>query len=151
MEARPRLEAQEPFLHVLVPIGEGGYRQPVVRGQFAGRDNGDAQALKHRLAGGLPALDVDGLGLAFEDLADLFHVDTQTWLAECDLTDEYFGMFGTRVPDQVRDEFHVVLRQFLGVVLPCACRVAAPARLGCGRLRGPSCCHPPHDTQTSAI
>jgi phosphoenolpyruvate carboxykinase (GTP) len=49
-------------------------------------------------------LDVDGLNLSFDDLSDLFHVDAKTWLAECDMTEEYFSMFGSRVPDEVREE-----------------------------------------------
>ncbi len=41
---------------------------------------------------------VDGLDLTQEQLAELFAVDPQTWLAECDLTEEYFAKFGDAVP-----------------------------------------------------
>jgi phosphoenolpyruvate carboxykinase (GTP) len=34
----------------------------------------------------------------------LFAVDPDSWLAECDLTEEYFEKFGDRVPQALRDE-----------------------------------------------
>ena len=36
--------------------------------------------------------------------AELFAVDPQTWLAECDLTEEYFAKFGDKVPAQLTQE-----------------------------------------------
>ncbi|HEU0256861.1 MAG TPA: phosphoenolpyruvate carboxykinase (GTP) [Microbacteriaceae bacterium] len=42
--------------------------------------------------------DVTGLGLAGEALAELFAVHAEPWLAECDLTEEYFARFGGKVP-----------------------------------------------------
>ena len=44
------------------------------------------------------ALDIDGLDLTEDDLLELFDVDSATWLAECDLTEEYFAKFGERLP-----------------------------------------------------
>ena len=44
------------------------------------------------------ALDIDGLDLTEDDLLELFDVDSATWLAECDLTEEYFEKFGERLP-----------------------------------------------------
>jgi phosphoenolpyruvate carboxykinase (GTP) len=55
---------------------------------------------------------VEGLDLTEEQLADLFAVDPQNWLAECDLTEEYFDQFGDRVPQSLRDEL-AALRQRL--------------------------------------
>jgi phosphoenolpyruvate carboxykinase (GTP) len=49
-------------------------------------------------------LDVDGLDLTAADLDALFHVDSDSWLAECDLTEEFFDRFGTRVPAALRAE-----------------------------------------------
>ncbi|MEI6405042.1 MAG: phosphoenolpyruvate carboxykinase (GTP) [Actinomycetes bacterium] len=49
-------------------------------------------------------LNVDGLSISDADLSDLFAVDAQTWLAECDMTEEYFVQFGDHVPSQVRTE-----------------------------------------------
>ncbi|MFE4469876.1 phosphoenolpyruvate carboxykinase (GTP) [Leifsonia sp. NPDC056824] len=49
-------------------------------------------------------LDLDGLDLPAEDVAELFEVDTASWLAECDLTEEFFEQFGTRVPAALRAE-----------------------------------------------
>ena len=43
-------------------------------------------------------------GISDEQLADLFAVDPDSWLAECDLTEEYFEQFGDKVPQALRDE-----------------------------------------------
>ena len=37
-------------------------------------------------------------------LAHLFDVDRDSWLAECDLTEEYFAQFGDRVPAALKAE-----------------------------------------------
>ncbi|MCH9718777.1 MAG: phosphoenolpyruvate carboxykinase (GTP) [Actinomycetia bacterium] len=55
---------------------------------------------------------VEGLTLSDAELAELFEVDPQSWLAECDLTEEYFAKFGDKVPQQLRDEL-AVLRERL--------------------------------------
>ena len=55
----------------------------------------------------LPAadsLDLDGLEISDETLAHLFDVDRDSWLAECDLTEEYFAQFGDRVPAALKAE-----------------------------------------------
>ena len=49
-------------------------------------------------------LQVDGIGVSPEQLAELFAVDGATWLAEADLIEEYFGLFGDRVPGELRDQ-----------------------------------------------
>jgi phosphoenolpyruvate carboxykinase (GTP) len=49
-------------------------------------------------------LDLDGLDLPEADVAELFEVDRDSWLAECDLTEQYFERFGTRVPAALRAE-----------------------------------------------
>ncbi len=48
-------------------------------------------------------LDVTGLDLADGALDQLFAIDPAAWLAECDLTEEYFARFGDRLPDELRD------------------------------------------------
>ncbi len=45
-----------------------------------------------------------GLDLSADQLAELFAVDADSWLAECDLTEEYFEQFGDSVPQALRDE-----------------------------------------------
>ncbi len=50
------------------------------------------------------ALDVDGLDLPAEDLAALLDVPVGPWLAEADLTAEFFDTFGDRVPQRLRDQ-----------------------------------------------
>jgi phosphoenolpyruvate carboxykinase (GTP) len=52
----------------------------------------------------LSELDVDGLDLSTADLDALFTVDPDSWLAECDLTEEFFDRFGSRVPAALRAE-----------------------------------------------
>lgn len=47
------------------------------------------------------ALDVAGLNLTDETLAALFDVPTEPWLAECDLTEKFFALFGDRVPPEL--------------------------------------------------
>jgi len=44
-------------------------------------------------------IDVTGLDIAPEVMADLFRVDRDSWLAEADLTAEYFTKFGDKVPE----------------------------------------------------
>jgi len=70
------------------------------------RLDGDAEAIDTPI-GRLPApgsMDLDGLTLSDEHRAELFAVDPGTWLAECDLTEEYFEQFGDRVPSALRDQ-----------------------------------------------
>ena len=47
------------------------------------------------------ALDVTGMDIADEVMADLFAVDSDSWLAEADLTAEYFQLFGDRLPAEM--------------------------------------------------
>jgi phosphoenolpyruvate carboxykinase (GTP) len=47
---------------------------------------------------------IDGLDLEPGQLEELFAVDPESWLAECDLTEEYFQKFGDRVPQALYDE-----------------------------------------------
>ncbi len=49
-------------------------------------------------------LDVSELDLSEEQLAELFEVDAATWLAEADLTEEYFEKFGDRLPAQLTEQ-----------------------------------------------
>ncbi len=57
--------------------------------------------------GELPIVDelnLDGLDLPQTDVEALFEVRTDSWLAECDLTEEFFGQFGNRVPAALNSE-----------------------------------------------
>ncbi|WP_445996249.1 phosphoenolpyruvate carboxykinase (GTP) [Okibacterium fritillariae] len=49
-------------------------------------------------------LNVDGLDVAPDALAELFAVDRESWLAEAQLTEDFFDTFGTRVPAALRAE-----------------------------------------------
>ncbi|MGV1037481.1 MAG: phosphoenolpyruvate carboxykinase (GTP) [Candidatus Nanopelagicales bacterium] len=46
-------------------------------------------------------LHVEGLDLTEDQVAELFAVDADTWLAEADLTEEYFDKFGERLPEEM--------------------------------------------------
>ena len=51
--------------------------------------------------GRMPAandLNTDGLDITGGDLAELLAVDAPSWIAECDMTAEYFTKFGERLP-----------------------------------------------------
>ena len=57
--------------------------------------------------GRIPAegeIDVDGLDISAEQMAELFAINPASWLAETDLTDEYYAKFGDRVPAQLREQ-----------------------------------------------
>ncbi|MFI2754092.1 phosphoenolpyruvate carboxykinase (GTP) [Cellulomonas sp. P22] len=78
-----------------------------------GRVAGDAEAVESPV-GLLPApgaLDLDGLDVPAADLAALFDVDPGSWLEECDLTEEFFGRFGARLPDALTTELDALRRR----------------------------------------
>ncbi len=52
------------------------------------------------------ALNVDGLDLDEAQLAELFAVNPQSWLAEADLTEEYFAKFGAHLPPAMTEELN---------------------------------------------
>ena len=49
-------------------------------------------------------LNVEGLDISADKLAELFAVDPTTWLTEADLTEEYYNQFGDHVPAELRTE-----------------------------------------------
>jgi len=53
-------------------------------------------------------LDLDGLDLPETDLAELFAIDRDTWLAEADATAEFFDTFDGRVPTAVSRQLDVL-------------------------------------------
>jgi phosphoenolpyruvate carboxykinase (GTP) len=71
---------------------------------------------------------VEGLDLDEQQLAELFEVDPESWLAECDLTEEYFDKFGDKVPAALRDELaelrrHLAAAKVRGAVVPATGRL----------------------------
>ncbi|UBH06824.1 phosphoenolpyruvate carboxykinase [GTP] [Leucobacter sp. Psy1] len=58
-------------------------------------------------------LNLDGIAIPAEDMAELFAIDADSWLAEADLTEEFFAQFGDRVPAQLRAQL-TSLRERLG-------------------------------------
>jgi phosphoenolpyruvate carboxykinase (GTP) len=59
------------------------------------------------------AIDVEGLDLTNEQLAELFAIDAQNWQAEADLTEEYFAKFGEALPAEMTAQL-AQLRERLG-------------------------------------
>ena len=49
-------------------------------------------------------LNLDGLDIPQADLDELFDVDTAAWTAEADSTEEFYGIFGDRLPAALRSE-----------------------------------------------
>jgi phosphoenolpyruvate carboxykinase (GTP) len=70
------------------------------------RVGGDADAVETPI-GRIPAegeLDLDGVDISDEQVAELFAVNADSWLAETDLTEDYYAKFGDRVPQALRDQ-----------------------------------------------
>lgn len=49
-------------------------------------------------------LNLEGTEVTDADLAELFAIDPQSWLAEAELTEEFFDTFGGRIPSALRAE-----------------------------------------------
>ena len=60
-------------------------------------------------------LNLDGLDVSDEDLAELFAVDPASWQVEADSTEEFYGVFGDRIPSALQAELSS-LRYRLGAV-----------------------------------
>ncbi|WP_167132269.1 phosphoenolpyruvate carboxykinase (GTP) [Paramicrobacterium chengjingii] len=61
--------------------------------------------------GRLPQLDdinLSGLDVTRDDLEELFSVNREGWLEEADLTEEFFQMFGAKVPAALRAELEAL-------------------------------------------
>ncbi len=58
-------------------------------------------------------LNLDGITVPQEDLDELFSIDTESWLTEARLTEEFYDTFGTKVPSALRAEL-ASLRYRLG-------------------------------------
>ena len=64
--------------------------------------------------GNLPAageLDLEGLDIDAEDLAELLRVDTEGWLAELPLIREYYQQYGDRLPERLLQELDDLQRR----------------------------------------
>ncbi|MBI1379121.1 MAG: phosphoenolpyruvate carboxykinase (GTP) [Frankiales bacterium] len=57
------------------------------------------------VAGGI---DVDGLDVSAETMAELFRIDPESWLQEADLTAEYFARFGDKVPAELHAQLEAI-------------------------------------------
>ncbi|HVV38474.1 MAG TPA: phosphoenolpyruvate carboxykinase (GTP) [Acidimicrobiales bacterium] len=70
------------------------------------RVNGQGEAVKTPI-GYVPApgaINVDGVDVTAEDMAELLSVDTEEWRAEIPSIEEHYATFGDRIPDALRDE-----------------------------------------------
>ncbi|MGV1004510.1 MAG: phosphoenolpyruvate carboxykinase (GTP) [Candidatus Nanopelagicales bacterium] len=61
------------------------------------------------------ALDLSGLDITPEQTAELFAIEPEKWLSECDLTEEYFAKFGDALPAEMTAQL-AALRERLGQV-----------------------------------
>jgi phosphoenolpyruvate carboxykinase (GTP) len=71
-----------------------------------GRCEGTAKAIETPI-GNLPAdgaLDLEGLDVSREDLAQLLRVDVDGWLSELPLIRDYYAQFGDRMPEALETE-----------------------------------------------
>ncbi len=50
------------------------------------------------------ALNLAGLGLTDQQVAELFAINVDSWQVEADLTEEYFAKFGSHLPTELSDE-----------------------------------------------
>ena len=66
------------------------------------------------------SLDVDGLNLPPETLEAVLTVDVEEWRAELPLIEDWFAMFGPRVPAALRTELNA-LADHVGSELPKVC------------------------------
>jgi len=67
------------------------------------RLTGEAGAVESPV-GSLPAegeIDISELDLTAEQFEELFAITPDSWLAECDMTQEYYAMFGDKVPAEL--------------------------------------------------
>ncbi len=58
-------------------------------------------------------LNVDGLGLGEDIMSDLFHIEPSSWLAEADMTYDYFGQFGDKVPSELYAQLDALKNRLL--------------------------------------
>lgn len=56
----------------------------------------------------LEDLDLDGVAITRAELDELFALDRNSWLAEADMTEEYFALFGDRVPEELRGQLQAL-------------------------------------------
>ncbi|WP_156760270.1 phosphoenolpyruvate carboxykinase (GTP) [Microbacterium karelineae] len=49
-------------------------------------------------------LNLDGIEVPGADLEELFSIEPETWLAEADLTEDFYNTFGDRVPAELREQ-----------------------------------------------
>ncbi len=52
------------------------------------------------------AIDRSGLEdkISEENIRELLSVDTEGWLKECDMTEEYYKKFGTKLPEELTSQ-----------------------------------------------
>jgi phosphoenolpyruvate carboxykinase (GTP) len=77
------------------------------------RCEGTADAVETPI-GNLPAdggLDVEGLGVSAQQLAELRRVDVEGWRAEVVGVREYYDEFGSRVPAELRQELESLAKR----------------------------------------
>ena len=82
------------------------------------RVQGKAEAIESPVGHHPDVLNVDGLGMSESELDELFHIDPLAWLAECDLTDSYFQIFGARLPVEMQVELDTLRHRLKSAAVP---------------------------------
>ncbi|MBP2437173.1 phosphoenolpyruvate carboxykinase (GTP) [Microbacterium amylolyticum] len=54
------------------------------------------------------SLNRDGIDVPAGDMVELFDVDAASWLAEADLTEEFFDSFGEKIPQELREQLRAL-------------------------------------------
>lgn len=73
---------------------------------IVGRVHGEKDAVETPI-GSVPApgsLNLEGLEIAEEDIAELFSIPVDSWLHETELTEEFFAQFGDHLPTALSDQ-----------------------------------------------
>jgi phosphoenolpyruvate carboxykinase (GTP) len=63
--------------------------------------------------GHLPVIDdlnLDGLDISDEQLAEIFRIDAAAWSQEAQLTEDYFAKFGDHLPSEMNDQLELLRR-----------------------------------------
>jgi phosphoenolpyruvate carboxykinase (GTP) len=89
--------------------GENGRVLKWIVQRLSGQAEAVATPIGHLPAAG--ALDLDGLAVSERDLELLLSVDVGTWQEEATLTREYFGTFGSHLPEQLWQEHEALLER----------------------------------------
>jgi phosphoenolpyruvate carboxykinase (GTP) len=59
------------------------------------------------------AIDISGLNVSAQDMAELLRVDVDAWLQEVESINKHYSQFGDRLPQGLRDELNALEQRLL--------------------------------------